>query len=44
MAKPYPQIFMEKLEMSHEKPVCQSTEKEKYKSWIPVVFLLHENV
>ena len=28
MAKPYPQIFMEKLEISHEKPVRQSTEKK----------------
>lgn len=37
----YPQILKEKLEVSHDKPVCCPTVKERYSSGIPC---LHENV
>lgn len=42
MAKwPYPHILMEKLEVSHDQPVCHGTIKQKYSSGILVC---HENV
>lgn len=36
----YPQILIEKLEISADKPVCHSTIKEKYSPHLPMVFFV----